>query len=210
MISDQYNKRYLSIGFILLLSVCLTGWGDSWKDITRDSAQISSIRADFTQHKYLKILRKPLLSQGRFYFQKPDSIRWEYLAPVKSILLMHQGKVNRYTLGSRGLVEDASGALSSMQIVIQEIGLWSQGRFNESKYFKAELKGGKERKIILTPREEAFAAIISRIEILPSAAQQGVIESVKIIESEGNFTLLRFEGVKVNEQIDEAVFRIAG
>lgn len=194
---------------ILLSCFFLAGWGETWEDINRDTAGISSINAEFTQLKNLKILTKPLVSKGRFYFQKPDSIRWEYSSPVKSILLMHKGNVKRYTLGSRGMVEDASQALSSMQVVVQEIGLWSQGRFTESDHFQAELKGGKERIISLTPREKSFAAIISRIEITPSPERKGVIKSVKIIESEGNYTLLNFMNVMVNEKIGESVFRKA-
>jgi outer membrane lipoprotein carrier protein len=209
MIAKQNGKRTLLLMVILLACFFLAGWGETWEDIKRDTAGIVSIKAEFTQYKHLKILTKPIVSQGRFYFQKPDSIRWEYSTPVKSILLLHQGNVKRYTLGSRGLVEDASGALSSMQVVVQEIGLWSQGRFTESDHFKAELQGGKERKIILTPKEEAFVAIISRIEIIPSAEQKGAIKSVKIIESEGNYTLLKFTNVKINEKIEASVFRKA-
>jgi outer membrane lipoprotein-sorting protein len=203
------NKNRILLWGVLLACFFLAGWGETWEDINRDTAGIVSIKAEFTQHKHLKILTKPLVSQGRFYFQKPDSIRWEYSSPVKSILLMHQGNVKRYTLGSRGLVEDSSQALSSMQVVVQEIGLWSQGRFTESDHFTAELKGGKERKIILTPKEKAFAAIISRIEITPSSEQKGAIKSVKIVESEGNYTLLKFTDVKINEKIGESVFRKA-
>jgi outer membrane lipoprotein carrier protein len=209
MMEKEIGKRTLRLIVILLVCFLLVGWGETWEDIKRDTAGIISIEAEFTQHKHLKILTKPLVSQGRFYFQKPDSIRWEYSTPVKSILLMHKGNVKRYTLGSRGLVEDASGALSSMQVVVQEIGLWSQGRFTESEHFQAEIKDGKERKIILTPKEAAFASIISRIEIIPAAEQKGAIKSVKISESEGNYTLLKFADVKINEKIGESVFRRA-
>ena len=198
------------LGAILLICFCLAGWGETWEDINRDTAYIGSIQAEFTQHKHLQILSKPLISQGRFYFNKPDSIRWEYSSPVKSVLLMYRGNIKRYTLGSRGMVEDAGQALSSMQIVVQEIGLWSQGRFTESKHFNAELPS-KDRgpKIILTPKEAAFATIISRIEIIPSSEQRGAIKSVKVVESEENFTLIKFKDVRINEKIDEAIFRDA-
>ena len=196
---------------ILLLACFLTvGWGESWEDINRETAGIESVQAEFIQHKHLKILTKPLVSKGKFYFQKPDSVRWEYYSPVRSVLLMHRGNVKRYTLGSRGMVEDSSGALSSMQVVVQEIGLWSQGRFEESAYFKAEFVAGKGRKIILTPREASFAAMIARIIITPSPERKGAIKSVKIVESEGNYTLLDFTDVKMNEKIGESVFRKAG
>ncbi len=195
------------IGMLLILCLPQAGGSEPWEDFQRSAAHLTSIEAEFTQHKHLRILARPFLSSGRFFFQKPDSIRWEYLDPVKSVLLMHRGKIRRYTLGSRGMVEDASQALSSMQVVVQEIGLWSQGRFAESAYFKVEIAAGPEVKIILTPKEEAFTAFIGRIEITPSAARKGVIDTVTIVESEGNETVIRFKNVKINERIAESVFR---
>ncbi|MDX9746602.1 MAG: outer membrane lipoprotein carrier protein LolA [Syntrophales bacterium] len=196
-------------GVVILVCFCLVGWGETWEEIERDAADIVSIRAEFSQYKHLKILAKPLVSQGRFYFQKPDSIRWEYRDPVKSVLLMHRGDVRRFTVGSRGLVEEAAGAVSSMQIVVREIGLWSQGRFRESDHFRAEIRRGGEGTLVLTPRDKAFAAMIERIEIVPSPRRKGAIKSVKIVESEGNFTLLTFANVEMNEKIAETVFRNA-
>lgn len=209
MITEYNKERHYLLGAILLICFCLAGWGDTWEDIRRDSADIVSIQAEFIQYKHLKILAKPLVSRGKFCFRKPDSIRWEYSDPVRSVLLMYGGNVKRFTWGSRGLVEDASGALSSMQVVVQEIGLWSQGRFTESEHFQAEIRRGKELKVVLTPREKAFAAMISRIEIIPSLQQKGAIKFVKIVESEGNYTLLKFTDVKMNEKIEESVFRNA-
>ena len=54
---------------ILLACFFLAGWGETWEEIKRDTTGIVSIKAEFTQYKHLKILTKPLVSQGRFYFQ---------------------------------------------------------------------------------------------------------------------------------------------
>ncbi|MDD5722858.1 MAG: outer membrane lipoprotein carrier protein LolA [Syntrophales bacterium] len=182
-------------------------WTNSWEDIQRESAKVSSLNAGFTQSKHMKILTTPLVSQGRFYFQAPDAIRWEYSSPVKSILLTSGQGIRRYTQGSTGLIETTSDSLQSMQVILKEIGQWSKGRFTTNPYFSAVLKGGEDPQIIMTPKEEGLAAMIERIVIAPAPDRPGILRSVKIVESEGNYTLFEFSDIRVNGKIPESIFR---
>ena len=192
---------------ILCYCIVLLGWANTWEDIRRESKKIHSVSAQFSQKKHVQILTRPLVSKGFFYFQAPDSVRWEYTSPIKSVLIMHKGNIKRYTQGEKGFVEDASGPLEAMQIVLQEIGRWTRGEFTENEHFSATLKGGKAPRIILTPKEKGMAAMISRIVITLSPDRQGVIKTVKIFENEGNHTLFEFTDVQINGKISEMLFR---
>ncbi|MCX5829340.1 MAG: outer membrane lipoprotein carrier protein LolA [Deltaproteobacteria bacterium] len=202
-------KKYCFVISVLLSCVVLLGWADSWEGIQKESAKIKSVKAQFIQSKHMKILARPLISKGRFYFQSPDSVRWEYVSPVKSVLLMNGDGIRRYTQGSRGLTEDKTGSLQSMQVVLKEIGQWSNGQFTTNEHFTAVLKKGKEPMIIMTPREKGLSAMISRIVITLSSDRPGILKSVKIFENEGNYTLFEFNDVQVNEKIAESLFRDA-
>ncbi|MFA5180042.1 MAG: outer membrane lipoprotein carrier protein LolA [Syntrophales bacterium] len=202
-------KKYCLIISVLLSCVFLLGWADRWESIQKESAKIKSLKAQFTQSKHMKILARPLVSKGRFYFQTPDSVRWEYVSPVKSILLMNRDGIRRYTQGGSGLTEDKTGSIQSMQVVLKEIGQWSKGEFTTNEHFTAVLKKGGEPTIIMTPREKGLAAMISRIVITLSSDRPGILKSVKIFENEGNYTLFEFSDVKINEKIAESLFRDA-
>ena len=143
MTKEGSIKRGLFLIGILLSSAVMLGWANNWDDIERESAKIQSVTAHFSQEKHMQILTKPLVSKGRFYFQAPDSVRWEYTSPVRSVLLMRKGDIKRYTMGSRGFVEDSGGSLESMQIVLQEISRWSRGQFTGNEHFSATIKRGK-------------------------------------------------------------------
>jgi outer membrane lipoprotein-sorting protein len=203
-------KRKVFLMAIMPACFFLLGWTDSWEEIRQESARVTSISARFTQSKHMKILSKPLISQGYFYFQAPDSVRWEYTSPVKSVLLMSKNGIKRYTRGSKGLVEDAGSSLPSMQIVLQEISRWSRGQFTNNEYFSAVLQGGKEPRIVLSPREKGLADMISRIVITLSPDRPGMIKSVKIFENKGNYTLFEFRDVQMNGKLSESLFREAG
>lgn len=152
----------------------------------------------------MKILARPLVSEGILLFQSPDSLRWEYLRPIQSILLLHNGKTRRFVQKGGDLIEDASASLQSMQVVVEEITRWLNGRFDDNPAFAARLE--PDRKIVMTPREESFARLIQRIEIVLSD-RPAVIKSVMIYENEDSFTKLDFKDVILNQKLDDELFR---
>ena len=81
---------------VLAAAWLLTGWGSNWEELKSAAASVTSLSADFVQEKHMQILARPLVSSGVFYFQSPASLRWEYRAPVRNILLMHDNRTERY------------------------------------------------------------------------------------------------------------------
>ena len=189
---------------ILVLSLLLVSWGDTWDQIRKTARDITSVEAEFVQKKHMAILAKPLVSKGKLYFHVPRSLRWEYSTPVNSILLMHEGTVTRYIKKGDSVTKDSSARLQSMQIVLQEITMWMKGNFDANPGFRPELMPG--RIIMLTPREKSMSEIIQRIELRLSS-RPGVIQSVRIYESEKSYTVIEFANVKMNGNIPDSLFR---
>ena len=201
--SNIFTRAFYVAGIIAAV-MCL-GWADSWQGLKETAATVTSLKAGFVQEKHMKILARPLVSRGGFIFQAPDSLRWEYTEPLKSVLVMHKGQIRRFVNKDDRLVEDATAGLQSMQVVLQQISQWLSGRFDENPAFSATLASGS--KIVMTPREKALTRLIERIEIELSE-QPAVIESVTIFESADSFTRLVFQDVTINPRLDDTAFSI--
>jgi outer membrane lipoprotein-sorting protein len=165
--------------------------------------QLRSVQADFIQEKHLKILARPIISTGSFTFQAPQSLRWEYRTPIRSILLMHGGKVRKFVERDGVLAEDKGMRLDAMQVVLAEISNWLDGRFTDNAMFTVSFP--KKQTILLTPKEQGFAALISSIE-LRLGDQAGLLDKVIIFEGPGAFTSLTFSNRIINKEIPAAVF----
>jgi outer membrane lipoprotein-sorting protein len=191
---------------ITLAAVCVlcTGWADNWEGIKKGAETVKSIRADFVQEKHMKILARPFVSKGVLLYRIPGALRWEYTEPVKSVLLMLDGKTNRFIEGKEGLVEDKGAGLYAMQFVMQEITRWFSGRFDENPDFKATL--ASDGRIVLRPRKETMAGIIARIELAMSE-RPGIIRSVEIYENEETFTRIIFQNVQPNVRLPDEIFQ---
>jgi len=198
------RSKVFSRTVMLVATFLCLGWADSWEELETAAGTVTSIKAGFTQEKHMKILVRPLVSEGRLLFQGPDSLRWEYSRPVQSILLLHNGQTKRFVKKNGSVVEDASANLQSMQVVVQEITQWLSGRFDENPAFTAKLAPG--RVIVLVPKDESFARLIQRIEVHLSD-RPAIIKSVMIFESEDTFTKLDFKDVIINQKLDDVLFR---
>ena len=200
-----FAGRFLCVALVMVAGLCL-GWADSWDGIRNAAKSVDSISADFVQEKHLPILARPLISEGRLLYRRPDALRWEYTSPVKSVLLMHGGDARRFVQSDQGLVEDVSVRLQAMQFVMPEISGWLGGRFQDNPLFNASLDGINT--IMLVPTDPGMARFIQRIELLMSD-RPGVIEQVLIFESDDAFTRMVFSHTQVNPSLNDRLFQEA-
>ncbi len=190
---------------IVLFSLFLSTSAKTAADQFSDKAPVSlqSIQADFVQEKHLKILTQPLISTGTFTFQRPQSLRWEYKRPIRSILLMHDGKLQKFVEREGRLVADEGMQFGSMQIVLTEISNWLDGRFTENTMFT--IARPATDLIKLTPKNQELAGVISSIE-LTLADEQGNLNEITIYEGPDSYTRMRFSKRILNQDIPVTVF----
>lgn len=199
------KKAWLFV-FILLAAAPLMAWADDFEKLRRDSARIKTISADFVQKKTLKILSKPLVSEGKFYYTAPDFIRWEYAKPLRSIVISGKGTTKRYMASGGKMVEDQAGGAQAMKIVLTEVAGWMSGKFDSNPSFKATLKEGTQTLITLVPVEKNMAGFFEKIEIVVSRKDASV-KSVRIVESASAETRIDFSHVVVNADIPPSVYQ---
>jgi outer membrane lipoprotein-sorting protein len=199
----QSMPRAFFTGATVAMAFLCMGSADKWTGLREAAGKVTSVVAEFTQEKHMKILSHPLVSKGVFYYQTPGSLRWEYQSPFRSIVLMHHGATKRYSQGKEGLTEDTGADLQPLQLVLQEITHWLEGRFDENALFSAGFE--EDRKIVLAPRQESVSRLISRIELVLSDTP-GLMESVTIYESQDSFTRLTFHDAALNRKIAESIF----
>lgn len=201
------HTALLLIGCLLALPALLrTGWADSLGGAKPAIPPVNSVQSQFIQKKHLPILETPLISKGVFYYQAPRSLRWEYREPIRSILLMHDGRVRRFVDSPTGYRAEGGAGLQAMQVVLEEISQWLKGDFDQSRMFAA--RKTSDGKIILSPRDAAMGGVIQRIELHP-APDPGVLQRVVIVESEDAFTEMVFSHTVLNRPLAADLFEKA-
>jgi len=202
---DSLKKTWpVLMVFLMLLPASVRA--DDFAQLRKNSARIQTISADFVQKKSMKILSKPLISEGKFYYAAPSSIRWEYSKPIKSVVISGRGNTKRYISSGGKMIEDKTGGAQAMKIVLDEVAGWMSGKFTSNPSFTATLQEGSNTVITLTPVGKSMAGMIEKIEITVSRKDASV-KSVRIVESATAETRIDFQNVVINKEIQPSVFQ---
>lgn len=201
---NQHIPRALILLIIGGMTLChATAQSTELEAIQESLSQVQSIQADFKQEKHIPILQKPLVSEGRFVFLAPRSMRWEYLHPLASLTILHQGHLRRWIRAGDGRMESIAGDASAMQTVFNDMLDWLGGRFTEGGMFTARLHA--DGRVILTPRQASMEAFVSEIEIHLSASAD-YVQTVVIHEGVHGYTRIAFANVVRNQPVDAGLF----
>jgi outer membrane lipoprotein-sorting protein len=168
-------------------------------------SNIRSVKAEFLQKRCLQILTKPISSEGKLFFYTPDSLRWEYLSPLQSVMLQKGNNIQIYNFIDGVWKPEMTQANHSRRMVFVEIINWFQGRFDESKAFEHSYSPGPPERVILVSKE-GIDKFINRIEIVLSAARPGIVDRVEIEEPGGSRTTIEFKNVEINSSFSSEVF----
>ena len=213
---------WLSVLFVVLLTTGLANCSDTSKE-QADSAQqpqllrllresrapYHSFATRFTQRKHLAMLDVALESEGMIFFQRPGSVRYEILAPVRSLMIYDGKKVRCYAYSEEKWKLLNNPAATAIGQVLRQIGRWIQGDFDaDRKMFDitvvpSESAGGT---IVLTPHSEALSEYIKRIEITVEKTSDYRVTQVLIRESDVDTTDMRFRQELHNPSIPEGAF----
>lgn len=199
-------KRFLFITVLITVGLFFAeiASAQDWISLKETFRTIRSVKAEFHQKRYLKILTKPLLSEGKLFFYIPDSLRWEYQSPLRSVMLQKGSTIQIYNFSEGAWKPEMAQAVEARRMVLAEISQWFQGRFDESKAFKPLYFPGPPARITLVP-EEGINKFIQRVEIILSM-KPGVIDRVEIEEPGGSRTTIEFRNVEINSSFSSEVF----
>ncbi|MBM4340909.1 MAG: outer membrane lipoprotein carrier protein LolA [Deltaproteobacteria bacterium] len=177
---------------------------NDWTSLKEASRNIRTVKGEFLQKRYLQILTKPIHSEGRLFFYTPDFLRWEYLSPLRSVILQKGSIIQVYNFSEGVWKPEMAQAVEARRMVFAEISQWFQGRFDESKPFKHVFSPGPPARVTMVPGE-GINRFIHRIEIVLSV-RPGVIDRVEIEESGNSRTLIEFRNVEINSSFSSEVF----
>jgi len=169
------------------------------------ASQVFSIQSSFTQEKRLSIFNQTINAAGSFAFERPGSLRWEYLEPVRSGFVLHGGAGRRWNELAGEEREFSVSKDPVMQIVSGQILLWTTLDFEAlARAFRMDVESPSPAVLRFTPLQAAASPIAwMRITFTPDEAS---IASIEIMESEGDSTLIRFHGTRLNEPVADGVF----
>jgi outer membrane lipoprotein-sorting protein len=169
------------------------------------AAGVETLASDFSQEKYLSVFQDVLPARGRFYYRKPDQLRWEMTAPVTSGFVLDGQTGRRWQdAGSRGERFDIARE-PVMKIVADQLLAWTKADFEALRRdYRISLAGEAPVRLRLDPKGAA-AGFLDHLSIT-FAADGRHVQQVEVHEKGGDYTRITFHGTVVNGPLADDLF----
>jgi len=175
----------------------------------RKQKETTTLVAGFSERKDLKLLAKPVLSRGEFFYNRPNQVRWEYLEPDRKVFVITESMYIAYYPALKRAEEVPIKKFVGKRL-FRFIGL-GQSIEELGKYYDIRLAPQSDIKethlLLLTPRKKRVRDHVAEMKIWIDAATF-LPRQLQYLEADGDSTLLTFHDIQVNVEVASARFRI--
>jgi outer membrane lipoprotein-sorting protein len=177
--------------------------------VDAQKASVETLAGEFTQKNRVKLFKQELSSKGRLYFKKPRQIRWEYLAPDPSVMILDGNKATLSTPGAAPQVFDLDKD-ATMRAIFDQLLTWlGPGSLAAAKSEYEMRAGGSATapSLTLTPKatspvSRAFARIELRVD-----PKTWLMKSIVLTEKNGDEKQIDFTKLTRNAKLPADAFR---
>ncbi|MEW6185024.1 MAG: outer membrane lipoprotein carrier protein LolA [Thermodesulfobacteriota bacterium] len=174
--------------------------------IAASAEALRTVSSDFSQEKHLAMLKNPLISEGRFVYEKPDRLFWEFRRPAPAGFQVQGTKVKRWRGSLRQAETIALEEDPPVKAMVEQIFAWSRADFPWlEKRYTIQVREETPTLLKLTPLSPQEKKFIGFIQIAFSP-DWAYVRSVEIHEKRGDFTSIVFSGARVNQPIPEGLW----
>ncbi|HEU4400805.1 MAG TPA: outer membrane lipoprotein carrier protein LolA [Candidatus Polarisedimenticolia bacterium] len=165
--------------------------------------------AVFTERKDLKLLAKPVLSRGEFYYNRPNQVRWEYTEPDRKVFVITEDMYVAYYPALKRAEEVPIKKFVGKRL-FRFIGL-GQSIDDLGKYYDFRLAPESDIKgthlLILSPRKKRMKERIAEMKIWVDV-NTFLPRQLQYVEADGDSTLLAFQDIQVNVEVASTRFHV--
>jgi outer membrane lipoprotein-sorting protein len=177
-----------------------------FSSLERTAGAVKTLSSDFVQEKHLSMFKTVLTSKGRFYFSKPDLLRWELTTPVASGFVLKGEKGRRW--------HERTGRTESFQIsqdpvmklVSDQLFAWARADFQWlKKEYRISVLSESPVALRLEPRSAATAGFLHHL-LITFSPDGRYVRSVELHEKDGDYTRIKFVNAAVNKPLQADLF----
>ncbi len=207
------TKLLLILAIILLATGTVTGEAltvegsaEIFNSLERTAGSVKTLSSDFVQDKHLSMFKTVLTSKGRFYFSKPDMLRWELTAPVASGFVLKGDKGRRWHERTGRMENFQISQDPVMKLVSEQLFAWAKADFQLlKKEYRISVLSESPVALRLEPRSAATAEFLHHL-LINFSADGRYVRSVELHEKDGDYTRIKFVNTSVNKTLQADLF----
>jgi outer membrane lipoprotein-sorting protein len=164
---------------------------------------LKTMRASFVDTKVLTLLDEKQETRGTVFLQVPGRLRWEYTAPRPGVMMIKDGRFERYVPQTKQVFRGAARGEADLLVGFGP-GAADLGKKYEVTLLPEEKVGALTTHVLdLKPR--APGGLFSAIRLWVDKARTIPVQT-RLTEPTGDYTTIRFDDVVVNKPLPSGAF----
>ena len=194
-----------------LLMVCCwpiaskAGEPEALAALQRRAAEVTTIQSDFVQEKHLAIFNEVLVSKGRFFYVRPDRLRWELTEPVAAGFALNGKQGRRWNTRSGQSQSFELAREPVMKLVADQLFAWTGADFDRMRTSYRIIVAQQAPVTLRLEPLAGAAGFLDHLQVAFSADGQH-LTTVEVYERGGDFTRIRFLNTVINAPLDNKLF----
>ena len=132
--------------------------------VEQEAAAVDSFSCSFIQTRHLAIFPSPVEFSGRLVLVRPDRLRWEFMEPIPSVLII-SGKNGMKCSGKSPVRKFSLDSDPVMRVVADQLWAWTSGSYRQlGDTFTFELLAGLT--LSLKPLQNVTGSFVEQIRIV--------------------------------------------
>jgi len=187
--------------------ISLFAWSqnsDILQQIKSQAQKINSIEAGFVQTKNISFIDEQLISGGKFWFSRPDKMRWEYQTPFFYSIIIDGDNITVIDDKKESRFDAASNAMFGQikQVIMNMV----NGKMFDDPDYHATLKEENNYFVVnFETVNRAMKAYILSIDLYFTKSGY-LMEKIKMNEASGDDTVIEFNNQNINQPLPGHVF----
>ena len=174
--------------------------------IAAGASTLQTLSSDFSQEKHLSMLKEPLISSGKFAYEKPDRLYWEIIKPSPAGFVVQGDKVKRWSSDPRVTETLEIDQEPMARAIVEQVFAWAKADFPRlEKRYRITVMDETSSLLKLIPLSSQEKKFLTHITIAFSEDWTHV-RSVELHEKGGDFTRFRFLNTLLNPSLPKDLF----
>ena len=202
----NFLQKFLAIFIILILPETLiseTSDQQALDAIQNNYEKILTFEANFTQKSYIKMMDQTQSIEGQVKIKKPGKMRWVYEAPEEQVLISNEKTLWLYVPEEEQATKVPVESIYSSNTPA----LFLAGKGKLTQAFNVESISQENENIIITLIPKTIQQNLARLVLMADKKNYQITGST-VYDKLGNKTAIRFNRIRVNQEIPEEQFQL--
>ncbi len=172
--------------------------------VALEAKSLESLSSDFVQTKYIQLMEDSAVSRGKLYYKAPNVLKWEYSSPYNYKILFKENQLFINDDGDKSITNLRSNKLFEKLVSLISGSVNGKLLADQENFDISFFRNGEKVSAVIIPRDPSLKQMFSEIILIFSKDHR--LYSVQLMEEEGDYTQIDFKNIKMNQQLNRAIF----